>query len=146
MELRLDDTGFGGIEIFQNPQEFCYGVDAVLLADFASKPPSAAKEKSRIIDLGTGTGIVPLILSHKTKAGEIMGVEVQEAMRQIGAVVEGYYATHSAYRLAKQHGVEMPITEMAYDLLYNGEPASAAVGRLMQRQRTSETEDAAWAR
>ena len=79
MQLRLDDTGFGGIEIFQNPQELCYGVDAVLLADFASKPPSAAKEKSRIIDLGTGTGIVPLILSHKTKAGEIMGVEVQEA-------------------------------------------------------------------
>ena len=51
MQLRLDDTGFGGIEIFQNPQEFCYGVDAVLLADFASKPPSAAKEKSRIRDV-----------------------------------------------------------------------------------------------
>ena len=40
----------------------------------------------------------------------------------------------------------MPITEMAYDLLYNGEPASSALKRLMGRQRTSEIEDAAWAR
>lgn len=78
MELRLDDTGFNGIEIYQNPEEFCYGVDAVLLADFASKPNNAAKESCRIIDLGTGTGIVPLILSHKTKAGTIFGVEVQK--------------------------------------------------------------------
>lgn len=78
MELRLDDTGFGGIEIYQNPEEFCYGVDAVLLADFASKSNNAAKESCRIIDLGTGTGIVPLILAHKTKAGTIYGVEVQK--------------------------------------------------------------------
>ena len=83
MELRLDDTGFGGIHIYQNPQEFCYGVDAVLLADFASGSPAARREKSRIIDLGTGTGIVPLILSHKTKAGKIYGVEVQEASWQL---------------------------------------------------------------
>lgn len=99
---------------------------------------------------GVGDLIVTCCSMHSRnrRAGILIGqgVEVQEAMRQIGAVVEGYYATHSAYRLAKQHGVEMPITEMAYDLLYNGEPASAAVGRLMQRQRTSETEDAAWAR
>ena len=99
---------------------------------------------------GVGDLIVTCTSMHSRnrRAGILIGqgVEVQEAMRQIGAVVEGYYATHSAYRLAKQHGVEMPITEMAYDLLYNGEPASAAVGRLMQRQRTSETEDAAWAR
>ena len=99
---------------------------------------------------GVGDLIVTCTSMHSRnrRAGILIGqgVEVQEAMRQIGAVVEGYYATHSAYRLAKQHGVEMPITEMAYDLLYNGEPASSALGRLMRRQKTSETEDAAWAR
>ena len=76
MTLRLDETGFGNIEIFQEPEEFCYGVDAVLLADFASQ---AAKKKSgcRIMDLGTGTGIVPLILAHKTRAPYIGCLEVQ---------------------------------------------------------------------
>lgn len=84
MELRLDDTGFGSIEIYQCPEDFCYGVDAVLIADFASKSPKAQRPKSRIIDLGTGTGIIPLILSHKTKAEYIAGVEVQKKSFDIG--------------------------------------------------------------
>ena len=77
MELRYDETGFGKIGIFQAPEEFCYGVDAVLLADFASQ--AAQRRKGcKIMDLGTGTGIVPLILSHKTDAVYIGGLEVQE--------------------------------------------------------------------
>ena len=77
MELRFDETGFGDLGIFQAPEEFCYGVDAVLLADFAAQ--AARKRKNcRIMDLGTGTGIIPLILSHKTEAPYIAGLEVQE--------------------------------------------------------------------
>ena len=77
MTLRFDETGFGNIGIFQEPEEFCYGVDAVLLADFAAQ--AAKKRKNcRIMDLGTGTGIVPLILSHKTSASYIACLEVQE--------------------------------------------------------------------
>ena len=71
---RLDEIGFGGLKLIQKPQDFCYGVDAVLLADFAA---NTAKKKSAIIDLGTGTGIVPVILSHKTAAARICGVEIQ---------------------------------------------------------------------
>lgn len=78
MSIRLDKTGFGRLEIYQNPDEFCYGVDAVLLAAFAAENPKCSKDKCRIMDLGTGSGIVPLILSHKTKAGVICGLEVQE--------------------------------------------------------------------
>ena len=70
---RLDEIGFGGLKLIQKPQDFCYGVDAVLLADFAA---NTAKKKSAIIDLGTGTGIVPVILSHKTAAARICGVEI----------------------------------------------------------------------
>lgn len=77
MELRFDETGFGNLGIFQAPEEFCYGVDAVLLADFAAQGANK-RRKCRIMDLGTGTGIVPLILSHKTKAEYIAGLEVQE--------------------------------------------------------------------
>ena len=75
---RIDATGFGPLLIIQDPEEFCYGVDAVLLADFAVKRARSIKENTRIIDLGTGSGIIPLILSQKTVSGEIFGVEVQE--------------------------------------------------------------------
>lgn len=74
---RIDVTGFGTVKIIQDPDEFCYGVDAVLLADFATKRAKTIKQETRIMDLGTGSGIVPLILSHKTKAGTIMGIEIQ---------------------------------------------------------------------
>ena len=68
---RLDEIGFGGLKLIQKPQDFCYGVDAVLLADFAA---NTAKKKSAVIDLGTGTGIIPVILSHKTSSEKICGV------------------------------------------------------------------------
>lgn len=77
MAERMDDIGFGGLKLIQEPEEFCYGVDAVILADFAAKYASG-KPKS-IVDLGTGTGIIPLILSHKTQADLIAGVELQQA-------------------------------------------------------------------
>ena len=77
MSIRLDETGFGNIKILQDTDEFCYGVDAVMLSDFASENVKN-NSRCRIIDLGTGTGIIPMIMSHKTKAGLICGVEVQE--------------------------------------------------------------------
>lgn len=80
MTLRIDETGFGDVKIYQDPEQFCYGVDAVLLADFASGYTRAG---SRVMDLGTGTGIVPLILSHKTEAEYIAGIEVQEHVYDI---------------------------------------------------------------
>ncbi len=69
---RIDDIGFGNLRLIQKPEDFCYGIDAVLLATFAD-----AGKNDRIIDLGTGTGIIPMILSHRTEASEIIGVEVQ---------------------------------------------------------------------
>ena len=69
---RIDDMGFGGLLLIQKPEDFCYGIDAVLLADFAK-----VRKDGNVVDLGTGTGAIPLILSRKTKAAEIVGVEVQ---------------------------------------------------------------------
>lgn len=76
MGLRTDNTGFGDIRIIQDPEEFCYGVDAVLLAHFAAT--MARRKPDEIADLGTGTGIIPLILSHKVPGADILGVEVQK--------------------------------------------------------------------
>lgn len=79
---RIDCIGFGDLRLIQKPEDFCYGVDAVLLAHFAAthgeqKNPKRVKSM-RAIDLGTGTGIVPLILSHKTDLEEIYGLEIQK--------------------------------------------------------------------
>ena len=78
---RVDDTGFGQLRLIQKPEEFCYGVDAVILADFASKyvVSAAVRNGSDVaaVDLGTGTGIIPVILSHKTRWASLTGLEVQ---------------------------------------------------------------------
>ena len=75
---RKDEIGFANLFIFQNPDYFCYGVDAVILSDFVK-----VKRGGRVIDLGTGNGIIPLILSHKTKAEKIIGLELQEEIYQL---------------------------------------------------------------
>lgn len=75
---RIDEIGFSGYRLVQNPDWFCYGIDAVLIADFA-----AVKKNGRAADLGTGTGIIPLILKHKYAPSEIYGVEVQPEVAEL---------------------------------------------------------------
>lgn len=60
------------LKIIQNPDWFCFGIDAVLLSDFAE-----VKQGDRVMDLGTGTGIIPLLLAAKTKADHIDALEIQ---------------------------------------------------------------------
>ena len=71
---RIDDLEFKGYKIIQNSEGFCFGIDAVLLSDFAKN----LKKNSSVIDLGTGTGILPILLSGKTQLKNVIGVEVQE--------------------------------------------------------------------
>lgn len=71
---RLDDLQLGGVKIIQNPSWFCFGTDAVLLADYASK---SIKKNARVLDLCTGNGIIPLLLSQKSNANKIYGIEIQ---------------------------------------------------------------------
>ncbi len=72
MAERLDDTGFGGIRILQDPGYFCYGIDAVLLASFAS-----GGRYRTAVDLGTNNGIIPLILSQIGPDAHFTGIELQ---------------------------------------------------------------------
>ena len=65
-------------------------------------------------------------------------------MEQVGAVVEGYYAALSAWDLSRKQGIEMPITEAAYRVLYEGADARDVVSRLLMRSPKPESEDAGW--
>ena len=69
---RLDDLQRNGLKIIQKTDGFCFGMDAVLLSGFASVKPG-----ERALDLGTGTGIIPLLLSAKSKGDHFTGLEIQ---------------------------------------------------------------------
>lgn len=73
LEERLDDLQVNGYEIIQHPGKFCFGMDAVLLANFAR-----VKKNERALDLGTGTGIIPILLTAKTEGQSFVGLEIQE--------------------------------------------------------------------
>ncbi len=98
------------------------------------------------------TGVGDLIVtctsmhSRNRRAGILIGQgkDVQTAMKEVGAVVEGYYAAKSAWALAQKMGVEMPITEAAYKVLYEGQDAQSVTRELLLRSRKSESEDAGW--
>lgn len=72
-EERLDDLQVNGYEIIQHPGKFCFGMDAVLLANFAR-----VKKNERVLDLGTGTGVIPILLTAKTEGESFTALEIQE--------------------------------------------------------------------
>lgn len=116
MSVRTDDTGFAGIRILQDPSAFCYGTDAVLLADMAAR--GRVREDTRVMDLGCGNGIVPLILAARTLSRHIRGLEVQEE------------AAALARESVRLNGLEERIgilTGNVRDVRRDGDPALAAL-------------------
>ena len=70
---RIDDLERNNLKIIQDPGRFCFGMDAVLLSGFVH-----VKKDSKLLDLGTGTGIIPILLTAKTEASHISALEIQE--------------------------------------------------------------------
>jgi len=71
---RIDDLGIADLKIIQNSEGFCFGIDSVLLSDFAKN----MKKNSTVVDIGTGTGIISILLSEKSSSKKIYGVEIQD--------------------------------------------------------------------
>ena len=97
---------------------------------------------------GVGDLIVTCTSMHSRnrRAGILIGQgkDAQTAMKEVGAVVEGYYAAKSAYELGRRQGIDMPITEAAYKVLYEGADVKETFAGLLTRRKKSETEDACW--
>jgi len=71
---RIDDLQYKNLKIIQATDGFCFGIDSVLISDFAKN----IKKNSKVADLGTGTGIIGLLLCKKTNLAEMTGIEIQE--------------------------------------------------------------------
>lgn len=71
---RIDDLQYKNLKLIQNKKGFCFGVDSVLLSDFAKE----IKSNCVVLDIGTGTGIIGLLLCKKTNLRKIYGIEIQK--------------------------------------------------------------------
>lgn len=78
---RIDDLEFKGLKLIQNKNGFCFGVDAVLLSDFAK----GIKKGANVVDIGTGTGIISILLCGKTNLNKIYAIELQEDVAEMAS-------------------------------------------------------------
>ena len=113
------------------------------LAEMAELCVALGGKKETLAGLaGLGDLIVTCTSRHSRnrRAGVLLGkgADVETAMREVGAVVEGYYAAQAAYELAGKAGVNMPICTEAYKVLYEGKSTTAAIAELMSREKRSE--------
>ncbi len=77
---RVDDLQLNGLKIIQNPDWFCFGTDAVLLSDYSK---NSIKKDAVVLDLCSGNGIIPILLSAKSDARKIYGLEIQEPVTEM---------------------------------------------------------------
>ena len=73
MSERIDDLQRNGLRIIQDSDRFCFGIDAVLLSDFAE-----VRRGEKVLDIGTGTGIIPILLTAKSEGKSFTGLEIQK--------------------------------------------------------------------
>ena len=96
---RIDELQRNGYRIIQNEKKCCFGMDAVLLSGFAR-----AGKGERVLDLGTGTGIIPILMEAKTEGESFTGLEIQKEMAEMAA------------RSVKLNGLEEKVSIIQGDL------------------------------
>ena len=123
---RIDDLQLNGLKIIQSPGRFCFGMDSSLLSGFVK-----VRENETVLDLGTGTGILPILLSEKTRACHLTGLEIQKesadmARRSVALnhleeridIVEG--DIKEADRLFRAESIDVLVTNPPYMIADHG--------------------------
>ncbi|MBQ0000177.1 MAG: tRNA1(Val) (adenine(37)-N6)-methyltransferase [Clostridiales bacterium] len=92
---RLDDLQ-NGYYVIQDPEKFCFGMDAVLLSGFAR-----VKKGEKVLDMCTGTGIVPILLRAKTEGRDFTGLEIQESCAEMAGRSVSYNGLEEEIRIVQ---------------------------------------------
>lgn len=114
MAERIDDLQCNGYKIIQDTDGFCFGMDAVLLANYAVH---SINDDTKLLDLCSGTGIVPLLIAAKTKCRELIGIEVQSDVAEMAE--RSVKLNHQEYRMKIVNGDLRDIKNMGMASSFN---------------------------
>lgn len=116
---RVDDLMRGGLRIIQSRSTYSFGLDAVLLAHYVR-----ARPHDRLIDLGTGNGVIPILLSHLTRSREIIGVEIQEDLADMAIRSIEMNGLSERVKVVKGDMMKAPETfgESSFDVVVSNPP------------------------
>lgn len=114
MAERIDDLQCNGYKIIQDTDGFCFGMDAVLLANYAL---SAVNSETKLLDLCSGTGIVPLLIAAKTECRELTGIELQADVADMA--LRSIELNHQEHRMKMIQGDLREIKQMGMDSSMN---------------------------
>ncbi|MBE6002665.1 MAG: tRNA1(Val) (adenine(37)-N6)-methyltransferase [Lachnospiraceae bacterium] len=114
MAERIDDLQCNGYKIIQDTDGFCFGMDAVLLANYAL---SAVNSETKLLDLCSGTGIVPLLIAAKTECRELTGIELQADVADMAS--RSIELNHQEHRMKMIQGDLREIKQMGMDSSMN---------------------------
>ena len=117
---RIDDLGLKNLKLIQDKQGFCFGVDAVLLSNFAKN----IKKGAKVLDLGTGTGIVATLLCGKTKLDKIIGVEIQPEVANMAKRSIQLNRLEDKFEILNENIIDIPehLEKNSFDVIVTNPP------------------------
>lgn len=101
---RIDDLEYKGLKIIQNKDGFCFGIDSILLSNYAKE----IKKESKVIDLGTGTGIIGIMLCAKTEISKMLGVEIQKEVYEMAKRSIKLNHLEEKFEIINENIIELP--------------------------------------
>lgn len=117
---RIDDLGLKNLKLIQDKQGFCFGIDAVLLSDFAKN----IKKGANVLDLGTGTGIVATLLCGKTKLDKVIGVEIQPEVANMAKRSIRLNGLEDKFEILNENIIDIPedLEKNSFDVIVTNPP------------------------
>ena len=139
---RIDELNYEGLKIIQNTEGFCFGIDSVLLTEFARD----IKKKSKIADLGTGTGILSILLSKKVNAEKVYGIEIQKDVAEMAKRSIKLNSLESIIEIINEDINNIKLENNSFDAIVTNPPykkLGTGINNKKEKQRISRYETTA---
>lgn len=115
---KIEDLQFKNLKIIQNKKGFCFGIDSILLSDFAKN----IKRNAKVLDLGTGTGIIAILLCGKTEAKEVIGVEIQKEVYEMAKKSIKLNKLEKRLKIINEDILDLKFEKQSFDVIVTNPP------------------------